>query len=212
MVKRALDASIACVGLVLFSPLLVLVALAIKLQSCGGVLFRQERIGRAFKPFLIYKFRTMTKDAPSRGASITAAGDARITGVGRLLRKTKLDELPQLWNVLKGDMSLVGPRPEVKKYVDLFRDDYAELLTVRPGITDLASLVYRDESALLAGFDSPEDAYVTRILPEKIRLAKWQVQQSSLLFDLMLIVRTVLWLAPRIQSIDGFATPTPTRK
>ena len=151
----------------MLSPLLLLIALSIKLTSPGPVLFCQERVGREFHNFLIYKFRTMVPDAEKMGGQLTAGRDPRITTVGHFLRKTKLDEFPQLLNVLKGEMSFVGPRPEVPKYVEMFRDDYSELLKVRPGITDLASLEYRHESELLGKATDPESLYVQEILPEK---------------------------------------------
>ncbi len=193
--KRALDMLVSAVGLAVLAPLLALVAVIVKCTSTGPVFFRQQRIGRGFRPFVIYKFRTMVTDAPRRGGVITVGDDPRITGIGRILRKAKIDELPQLWNVLRGDMSLVGPRPEAAKYVELFRDDYAEILRVRPGITDLASIKYRDESAVLGQAEDPEREYVERILPEKIRLAKEYVRRSSPWFDLYLIVQTVGSLA-----------------
>jgi lipopolysaccharide/colanic/teichoic acid biosynthesis glycosyltransferase len=141
--KRTFDIVAAALGVVILSPLLLMAAVLVKLSSPGPVFFQQERIGKGFRPFLIYKFRTMRPDAPATGMLITVGNDPRVTRIGRLLRKTKIDELPQLINVLKGDMSLVGPRPEVPKYVELFRADYDEILRVRPGITDLASLKYR---------------------------------------------------------------------
>src|SRR6516225_1894346 len=145
--KRLFDVLIASVGLLVLVPLLLVIALLIKLTSRGPVLFRQERMGRNFQPFWIYKFRTMVPDAARLGGPITAAEDPRVTVIGRLLRKTKVDELPQLFNVLRGDMSLVGPRPEVRRYVEMFHQDYEEILRARPGITDPASVKYRDESA-----------------------------------------------------------------
>jgi lipopolysaccharide/colanic/teichoic acid biosynthesis glycosyltransferase len=189
--KRIFDILVSVLGLVLVSPLLFLIAMLIKLDSRGPVLFRQERIGRAFRPFLIYKFRTMVKDAPKRGSLITYGNDARITRVGRMLRNTKLDELPQLFNVLLGQMSFVGPRPEVRCYVELFRKDYEDILKVRPGITDLASLKYRDEAAFLGNSKNPEEEYVNHVLPDKIELAKEYLRQSSFLFDIGLIARTL---------------------
>jgi lipopolysaccharide/colanic/teichoic acid biosynthesis glycosyltransferase len=142
--KRLFDIVASAAGLILLSPVMLLTALLIKLDSRGPVFFKQQRVGKGFRPFLIYKFRTMVEDAPQRGSSITVGADPRITRIGRFLRKTKFDELPQLINVLKGDMSLVGPRPEVPRYVEMFRDDYEEILRVRPGITDTASLKYED--------------------------------------------------------------------
>jgi lipopolysaccharide/colanic/teichoic acid biosynthesis glycosyltransferase len=173
----------------------VFAALLIKLDTPGAVFFKQERIGKDFRPFLIYKFRTMVQDAPRLGAAITAGDDPRVTRIGHFLRKSKIDEVPQLINVLKGDMSLVGPRPEVPRYVEMFREDYHEILKVRPGITDLASLKYRDESAILAAVKDPEQEYITRLLPEKIDLAKQYIRNASFLFDLKLILQTLLRIA-----------------
>jgi lipopolysaccharide/colanic/teichoic acid biosynthesis glycosyltransferase len=181
----------AGMGLLLLLPLMAGIALLVKLTSAGPVLFRQERIGKQFQRFWIYKFRTMVADAPSAGRAITVGDDPRITRVGRLLRQTKLDELPQLWNVLRGDMSLVGPRPEVPRYVEMFRDDYQEILAIRPGITDLASLRFRNEAAVLAKAEDPEREYCEHILPEKLRLAREYARRSSLSFDLLLIARTL---------------------
>ncbi len=192
--KRAFDIVISFASLVLLLPLMALAAVLIKLDSPGSVLFKQERIGRGFRPFLIYKFRTMAADSPARGSSITFGRDPRITRVGWFLRKSKIDELPQLFNILKGEMAIVGPRPEVRQYVELFRCDYEEILKVRPGLTDLASLKYRDEAMLLAAAKNPEDEYRTRVLPDKIRLAKDYLERSSFLFDLGLILRTLFKL------------------
>ena len=192
--KRAFDMVIACLGLPCLAPLLLPVALLIKLDSPGPAMFKQRRVGRGFRPFVIYKFRTMVHDAPRKGTAITSSADPRITRVGRVLRQTKIDELPQLINVLQGTMSLVGPRPEVPRYVELFRADYAEILRVLPGITDLASIKYRHEAEFLGGFDNPEETYVRHVLPEKIKLAKEYVRQSSFLFDIRLILKTLVGL------------------
>jgi len=194
MMKRMFDIVVAAAALVVLFPLLVLSALLIKLDSPGPIFFKQERIGRNFRPFWIYKFRTMAQDAPARGGLVTIGEDARVTRVGRLLRKSKIDEIPQLTNILRGDMALVGPRPEVRQYVELFRRDYEEILQVRPGLTDLASLKYRDEAALLGKSANPEDEYRTRVLPDKIRLAKDYLRRSSFLFDLGLILKTLFKL------------------
>jgi lipopolysaccharide/colanic/teichoic acid biosynthesis glycosyltransferase len=190
--KRLFDVLASALGLLLLSPVLLIAALLVKLDSRGPVFFKQERVGRNFHPFLIYKFRTMVEDAPKMGAAITAGADPRITRVGHVLRRTKIDELPQLINVLKGEMSLVGPRPEVPRYVTMFRQDYEKILKVRPGITDLASLKYRDEAAVLAAAIDPEKEYVARVLPEKIELAKEYIHDTSFLFDLKLILRTLM--------------------
>jgi lipopolysaccharide/colanic/teichoic acid biosynthesis glycosyltransferase len=193
--KRCFDFIAALIGLIGLSPVFVLTAIAVRCDSRGPIFFLQQRVGRGFRSFWICKFRTMAVDAPERGLQITAGEDPRITRVGRFLRKWKLDELPQLWNVLKGEMSLVGPRPEVPRYVEMFREDYACVLSVRPGITDPASLKYRDEAALLAQSQNPEETYVRQILPEKITLSKQYVAQASLLGDVVLIWRTILYVA-----------------
>jgi lipopolysaccharide/colanic/teichoic acid biosynthesis glycosyltransferase len=193
-VKRLVDFAAAVAGLLVFWPLFAATALAIKLDSPGPVFFKQRRIGRHFKPFRIYKFRTMVVDAPRRGGLLTAGADPRITRVGRFLRKSKIDELPQLFNVLKGEMALVGPRPEVPKYVQFYRKDYEVILQIKPGITDLASLKYRNEASLLAQAQNPEQEYVGRVLPDKIRMAKEYIQHSSFLFDLKLVFKTIFKL------------------
>jgi lipopolysaccharide/colanic/teichoic acid biosynthesis glycosyltransferase len=192
MLKRAFDIAAAIVGLAVLTPLLAAVAVCVRLGSPGPVFFVQRRMGRGFRPFHVYKFRSMRVDAPERGAQITAGEDPRITWIGRILRKAKLDEFPQLYNVLRGDMSLVGPRPEVPKYVEIFRRDYEEILRVRPGITDLASIAYCDEAAILGRAQDPEQEYLQRVLPEKIRLAKEYIRRQSFWLDQRIILRTVL--------------------
>lgn len=189
--KRTLDLVAGSFGVLLVSPLLIIAAVAVKLDSRGPVLFRQQRMGRGMKPFNILKFRTMVVDAAQLGSSLTVGRDPRITRVGRLLRRTKLDELPQLFNVVTGDMSLVGPRPEVPQYVDLYREDFEQILAVRPGITGLASIKFRHEAELLAQAQNPEHEYITRVLPEKIVLAKEYLRRATLVFDLTLIVKTL---------------------
>lgn len=191
MIKRLIDVVASAAGLVLVSPLLAAAAVAIKVTSPGPVLFHQERVGRGFRPFRILKLRTMHVRPPGPHLQITAGGDPRVTRVGRMLRRLKIDELPQLVNVLRGDMSLVGPRPEVPQYVEMFRADYEEVLRCRPGITDLASIKYRDEEAVLAAAADPERAYVTTVLPDKIALAKEYVRTRSLGLDLQILARTL---------------------
>ncbi|MEP6687709.1 MAG: sugar transferase [Gemmatimonadales bacterium] len=188
--KRALDLALAGLGVIVLSPIFLAAATLVALDSRGPVFFRQTRIGRGFRPFRIIKFRTMVLDA-ERGGALSVGADPRVTRAGRHLRRLKLDELPQLFNVVAGDMSLVGPRPEVPEYVERFRADYADILTVRPGMTDLASLKYRDEAALLATAPDPAAEYVRVILPDKIRLGREYVRRSSVLFDLSLILRTL---------------------
>lgn len=193
-VKRLFDITLSVSGLLLIAPLLVVVAVLIRLDSSGPVIFRQTRVGRGFRPFTIYKFRTMTSAAQPRGWVLSCADDPRITRVGQWLRATKIDELPQLFNVLLGDMSLVGPRPEVPGYVDMFRDRFAMVLRVRPGITDPASLRYRNESALLASASDPELEYRQRILPDKLRLSAEYAEHSTLRTDIALIFQTLFRL------------------
>ena len=188
--KRLLDIVAAGAGLVVLAPLFGVVALLIKLDSPGPVFFKQKRIGKGFRPFWIYKFRTMRQDAPE-AMQLTVGADPRITRMGDFLRRSKIDELPQLFNIILGDMTLVGPRPEVPRYVEAFHCDYEEILTVRPGLTDLASLKYRDEATLLGQSANPEDEYLCRVLPDKIRLGKEYVHRSSLVFDMRLILKTL---------------------
>ncbi len=189
--KRLFDIFFSLLGLVILLPLFITVAILIKLTDKGTVFYRQERIGREFRPFYIYKFRSMRPDSSERSPLITVCGDDRITRIGRFLRKTKIDELPQLINVLKGDMSLVGPRPEVEKYVDLYRSDYEKILTIRPGITDPASIKYYDEETELSLSPEWEEDYIKRILPEKIRLASGYVDNHGIFLDIKLILKTV---------------------
>src|SRR5262249_2989936 len=196
--KRLFDIVVSLVGLICFLPILFLAAVLIKLASAGPVFFRQTRMGRRFRPFQILKFRTMVQDLSTGGKSITVSDDPRTTRVGWFLRKTKIDELPQLINVLRGEMTFVGPRPEVPRYVEIFRKDYEEILKIRPGITDLASIKYRDEAALLGRSENPAEEYVTRVLPDKINLGKEYVRQSSVFFDLRLIFKTFLRLFDRV--------------
>ena len=172
------------------SPLFVLVAFAIKLDSRGPIFYRARRIGKDGVPFRLYKFRRMVSDADKQGPGITATGDSRITRVGRFLRRTKIDELPQLINVLSGDMSLVGPRPEDPRYVALYTPEQRRVLAVRPGITSAASLAYRHEEQLLAGADW-ETIYRTRVLPDKLAIDLAYLERRTLVSDLKLILRTI---------------------
>jgi lipopolysaccharide/colanic/teichoic acid biosynthesis glycosyltransferase len=191
MAKRVFDFVCSALGLLLLAPLLLLVAAWIRLDSPGPVFFRQERVGRFGVPFRIHKFRTMSHGAPA-GRQITVGADARITRAGAFLRRYKLDELPQLIDVLEGDMSLVGPRPEVPRYVAMYPPDLRDkVLSVRPGITDPASLQFRDESGLLARAADPEREYVEVVMPAKLKLAAQYVERATLATDLQLIGRTV---------------------
>ena len=192
MAKRLFDIVCAGIGLLLLSPLLLAVAVWVRLDSPGPVMFRQERVGRFGATFRIHKFRTMRVDAPRLGPQITIGDDARITRSGRWLRASKVDELPQLWDVLRGAMSLVGPRPEVPRYVALYPAELRELvLSVRPGITDPASLSFRNESELLARAEDPEREYVEVVMPMKLRLAADYVRSATLGGDIRLILATL---------------------
>jgi lipopolysaccharide/colanic/teichoic acid biosynthesis glycosyltransferase len=193
MVKRAFDLGFSTLGLILLSPIILAISIGVKWFSPGPVFFRQERVGKNFKSFSIYKFRTMSIDAVS-DPPITVRGDPRVTRFGRFLRRTKLDELPQLINVFKGEMSLVGPRPEVPYYVQRFRNDYEEILQVRPGITDEASIEFRHEDAVLAAAAVPEELYLNEVLPRKIALAKRYVRNGGIADDLRIILRTLMHL------------------
>lgn len=198
MIKRMFDLLAAAAGLVLIAPVLALIAIAVKLDSPGPVLFRQERVGRHGESFRIRKFRTMVPDAPKLGGAITVGRDPRITRVGHWLRRYKLDELPQLIDVLVGNMSLVGPRPEVPRYVALYPPGVRErVLSVRPGITDNASLAFIDENAQLADAADPEKEYVEKILPYKLGLYLDYVDNQSFGRDVSILLRTILRIVLR---------------
>jgi len=188
-VKRLFDLVISALGLVLLAPFFLVVAAAIKLQSRGPVFYRGERIGKDGKPFRIFKFRTMVADAAAAGPGITPRDDPRITPLGRFLRRFKIDELPQLINVLKGEMSLVGPRPEDPRYVAHYTSRQREVLSVRPGITSPASLYYRREESLLVG-NSWERTYLDVILPHKLEIELDYLQRATFLTDLELVFKT----------------------
>jgi lipopolysaccharide/colanic/teichoic acid biosynthesis glycosyltransferase len=189
--KRAFDFFFAVLGLVLLSPVLVGIALAVKYFEMGPAFFAQERIGRDGKPFRMFKFRSMITGAPARGPLITVRGDARITPIGRILRATKLDELPQLWNVVRGEMSLVGPRPEVETYVRLYSHEQREVLKLTPGITDPASFAFYDESELLGEAEDPHLYYQMYLMPEKIRLNLEYAAKRTLWTDFVLCAATI---------------------
>jgi lipopolysaccharide/colanic/teichoic acid biosynthesis glycosyltransferase len=191
MIKRLFDILASIAGLILLTPLLFFIAWRIRLEDGGPVFYRGARIGLYGRSFRIYKFRSMVMDAEKLGASSTSDDDARITQIGKLIRKYKLDELPQLINVFIGDMSMVGPRPEVKKFTDLYMEEEKVLLTVRPGITDWASLWNSDEGALLKGSIDPDKDYLEKIRPEKIRLQLKYVRERSFLMDVTIILLTL---------------------
>lgn len=191
--KRLFDLLASAVGLLLLSPLLAVIAVAIKLDSPGPVFYRQERVGRHGRLFRIHKFRTMRVDADRTGPQLTIGADRRVTRVGDPLRRYKLDELPQLIDVLEGTMSLVGPRPEVPRYVAAYPDSQRELvLSVRPGITDWASILYRSENEVLARAAEPQRAYIEEVLPVKLRYYTDYVRQRSFWGDLRIIAATLV--------------------
>lgn len=187
---RPVEAAFACLGLALASPVLLAAAGLVAATSPGPVLFRQQRVGLGGRPFTLLKLRTMRVAA--EGSQLTAAGDSRVTPVGRWLRRFKLDEIPQLWNVVRGDMSLVGPRPEVPRYVDLADPLWRQVLSVRPGLTDPVTLRLRDEEALLAGAEDPERFYRERLLPWKLRGYRDYLERRTWVSDLGVIGASVL--------------------
>ncbi len=206
MVKRIVDVCLSIVALILVAPVILVVALTIKLGSRGPVFFRQVRVGRNGKLFRIFKFRSMVVNADKIGGPSTKGDDPRITAIGKVIRRLNLDELPQFLNVLKGDMSIVGPRPEVPQYVAMFTEAEKAILTVRPGITDWATIWIRDEGKILAGSDDPEQAYLQKIWPEKHRLALEYVKRQSLLVDLTIMFQTL-----KVHLLDRIFPPAGPR-
>ena len=191
MLKRLFDVVFSIIGLIIFSPLMLVFAFMIKIGDRGSIFYSGIRIGRYGKSFRIFKFRTMVANAEKMGGPSTANDDPRITKIGKFLRKYKLDELPQLINVLKGEMSFVGPRPEVQYYVDMFTEKEKDIFTVQPGITDWASLWNSDEGALLAGSADPEKTYMEKIRPEKLRLQLKYIEERSFWVDIKIIFKTI---------------------
>lgn len=193
MLKRGFDLLASGIGLVVLSPFLALVAIAVRLDSPGPVFYRAKRIGRHGEEFYLYKFRTMVANADRQGPGITVANDRRVTRVGRILRRTKFDEFPQLFNVLRGDMSLVGPRPEDPRYVAYYTPEQREVFTVRPGITSLASVQFRNEEETLVGPDW-ERKYIELLMPAKLAIDLEYARKACLYQDIILIIKTILWL------------------
>lgn len=195
--KRLLDIMASGAGILVLLPVLLILALCVVVGSGWPAVFRQRRVGWRGREFTLYKFRTMTVRKAAEMGSFDAGNQSRVTGVGRFLRKTKLDELPQLWNVLRGDMSLVGPRPEVRKWVEVYPERWAVIHEVRPGITDPASLEFRDEEDRLAASADPEKAYRDEILPRKLDLYEHYVRTRTLWGDVKIIIQTILTLVIR---------------
>lgn len=189
--KRLFDIVCSFFGLLVLSPLFVFLSLWVGLGSKGGVFYKQKRVGRFNKDFTLYKFRSMRVGADKKGLLTIGGKDSRVTKAGFFIRKYKLDELPQLLNVLKGDMSFVGPRPEVRKYVDMYTERQLKVLDVRPGITDLASIKYRNENDLLAAADNPEQYYIDFVMQDKLALNLQYIETRTFLGDIKLIFRTI---------------------
>lgn len=194
MLKRLFDLAFSILGLIALSPLLLTIAALIKREDKGPILYKGFRAGRYLKPFYMYKFRTMVINADKIGGPTTSDDDPRITRMGKLLRKYKFDELPQLINVLKGEMSIVGPRPEVLQEVEAFKKEYKKILTVQPGITDYASLRFPNEGEIVKGSLNAHQAYKEKIQPEKIRLQLHYAQNHSLFEDIKIILKTIVTL------------------
>jgi lipopolysaccharide/colanic/teichoic acid biosynthesis glycosyltransferase len=188
--KRVFDILFSFIGIIILLPVYIIISLLIIIDSKGGILYKQERTGKGDEIFKVFKFRTMRPDSFSKGALTVGSRDPRITNVGYYLRKYKLDELPQLFNVLFGDMSFVGPRPEVKKYTDLYNQAQKKVLTVRPGITDYASIKFRNENDLLSVSDNPEQLYIDKIMPEKLDINLKYINDNSLFKDIKIIFDT----------------------
>lgn len=191
MTKRIFDIISSILGLILFSPFLMVISILIVTDSKGGVFFKQQRVGKNNIDFGLLKFRTMKVDSEKQGQLTISNKDSRITKVGSFLRKYKLDEIPQLINVLKGEMSVVGPRPEVRKYVNLYTPEQLKVLTVKPGLTDLASLKYINENEILSKSSTPEKTYIEEIMQEKLKLNMEYITKNNLWFDIQLIFKTI---------------------
>ncbi|WP_034039861.1 sugar transferase [Wocania ichthyoenteri] len=192
MIKRIFDLVFSCIGLLLLAPILILIAVLIKLDSKGPILFIQNRVGKNNINFNIFKFRTMHVKSENKGLLTLGNNDSRITKIGYFLRRYKIDEFPQLINILKGDMSFVGPRPELRYYVNFYSEDDMKIFRVRPGITGLASLKYRNEVELLKAAENPEEFYTSTIVPDKLKFNKMYIEKRNFFFDLKLIFMTVL--------------------
>ncbi|MCF0205914.1 MAG: sugar transferase [Bacteroidales bacterium] len=189
--KRTFDIVCSFLGILILSPIFIIVAILVATTSRGGVFYRQVRVGKDFKDFKILKFRSMRPNSDQKGLLTVGSKDNRVTKVGYFIRKFKIDELPQLINVLKGDMSFVGPRPEVRKYVDLYNEEQKKVLSVRPGITDYASIEYRNENDILAKAADPEKAYIEDIMQEKLKLNLKYINEMSLGVDIKIIFKTI---------------------
>jgi lipopolysaccharide/colanic/teichoic acid biosynthesis glycosyltransferase len=194
MIKRSFDFVFALIGLITISPLLIIISILIKIDSKGAIIFIQNRVGKNNEDFNIYKFRTMHIKSENKGLLTIGNGDSRVTRIGYFLRRYKIDEFPQLFNVLLGNMSFVGPRPELRYYVNFYSKEDLKILSVRPGITGLASLEYRNEVELLKKVTNPEEYYINTIIPDKLNYNKTYIKKQSLILDLKLIFKTILYV------------------
>jgi len=195
MIKRCFDIFASFIGLLLLSPFFIIISIVIILDSRGGVFYKQVRVGKNNIDFKLFKFRSMSTGSDKKGLLTVGGRDSRITRSGYFIRKYKLDELPQLLNVLFGDMSLVGPRPEVRKYVDMYNAEQKKVLSVKPGITDYASIEYSNENELLAKSSEPEKTYIEEIMPAKLLLNQKYIAEQGLLTDLKIIFKTIAKIA-----------------
>lgn len=191
MIKRLFDIFFSLIGIIILLPVFIIISLLIILDSKGGIFYAQERIGKNEKPFKLYKFRTMKTDSEKKGLLTIGSKDNRVTKVGYYLRKSKVDELPQLFNVLIGNMSLVGPRPEVKQYTIMYSAEQKKVFSVRPGITDYASIAYRNENELLSHSNKPEKTYIETIMPDKLKLNLKYIAEQNLVTDIKIIFKTI---------------------
>jgi lipopolysaccharide/colanic/teichoic acid biosynthesis glycosyltransferase len=189
--KRLFDIFFSFIGLVLLLPVFIILSLLIVIDSRGGIFYRQVRVGKDGRDFRLFKFRSMVSNADKKGLLTVGGKDSRITRIGYFIRKYKLDELPQLLNVLAGDMSLVGPRPEVRKYVDLYNEEQRKVLSVRPGITDYASIEYSNENELLGSVPDPENVYINQVMPAKLALNLRYIREQGLVTDMKIIFMTL---------------------
>lgn len=194
MIKRSFDFVFALIGLITISPLLIIISILIKIDSKGAIIFIQNRVGKNNEDFNIYKFRTMHIKSENKGLLTIGNGDSRVTRIGYFLRRYKIDEFPQLFNILLGNMSFVGPRPELRYYVNFYSKEDLKILSVRPGITGLASLEYRNEVELLKKATNPEEYYINTIIPDKLSYNKTYIKKQSLILDLKLIFKTILYV------------------
>ncbi|MBQ2397234.1 MAG: sugar transferase [Bacteroidales bacterium] len=189
--KRLFDITASFFGIIILSPLLIFIGLWVGLSSKGGVFYKQIRVGKNNKDFKLYKFRSMRVNSDKQGLLTVGSKDSRITKAGYFIRKYKIDELPQLFNVLKGDMSFVGPRPEVRRYVDLYSKEQMKVLSVRPGITDPASIKYRNENDILSSQSNPEEYYIQHIMPDKLKINIDYINTQTFIKDIKIIFQTI---------------------